>query len=649
MNKRKPILYEYLLLLFIVLVGSILRFWDYGNIPFMHDELSALSRLQFNNFNDLIREGVMLGDTHPAGVQVFLYYWTALVGTSEIMVKLPFILSGILSIWISYLIGRLWFDGTTGLLTAACISSLQFFVMYSQIARPYASGLLITLIMVYVWSLYFFKKRKSIYLILYVLFGAMATYNHHFSLLYAAIVGISGLFIVKKKNLLEYFIAGLAIFILYIPHLHIFFTQLAQGGIGGEGGWLAKPESIFIFQFLHWVFHFSVWTWTIFIVVILYIILVRGDFVVFDNAKKKRWFLITWFILPIIIGFAYSIFLNPIIQYSMLIFSTPYLFILLFSYHKKLSQKQNTVLVLVILLVNTSTLVFERNHYNIFYKQPYEETFKKALLTYNTDDVFLIDDCIPYYHEFFFNKYNKRIPYFTKRNTNIDLTGFEKIIANIKEGKVIAEALTGEQLQIIQSYFPYQLGYENGFTYEIYTFSKMAPVDGFVIERDIIAQTDFKNEIGSWKDVKYMVEFDTLNNNSFCRMESSNEWGPSISFPLLQIAEGGLGVVDVEVEMMMLDTITNALIVATISEGEETRYWKAVNFESYNHQPNKWKKVFLSVDIQGALKSRRDMDGLVLKINIWNRAKTKLLINSITIYRKQGNPLRYSLFSQDYL
>ena len=92
MNKRKPILYEYLLLLFIVLVGSILRFWDYGNIPFMHDELSALSRLQFNNFNDLIREGVMLGDTHPAGVQVFLYYWTALVGTSEIMVKLPLLI-----------------------------------------------------------------------------------------------------------------------------------------------------------------------------------------------------------------------------------------------------------------------------------------------------------------------------------------------------------------------------------------------------------------------------------------------------------------------------------------------------------------------------------------------------------------------------
>jgi len=125
-NTDKSKLYEYLLLVLIVLVGSVLRFWDYDNIPYMHDELSALSRLQFDNFTDLIREGVMLGDTHPAGVQVFLYYWTAFVGTSEILVKLPFIISGIFSIWISYLIGKLWFDGTTGLLTAVYISSLQF-------------------------------------------------------------------------------------------------------------------------------------------------------------------------------------------------------------------------------------------------------------------------------------------------------------------------------------------------------------------------------------------------------------------------------------------------------------------------------------------------------------------------------------------
>ena len=61
----------------------------------MHDELSALSRLQYDNIYDVVKYGVMLGDTHPAGVQVFLYYWIKFGGTSEVWVKLPFILSGI--------------------------------------------------------------------------------------------------------------------------------------------------------------------------------------------------------------------------------------------------------------------------------------------------------------------------------------------------------------------------------------------------------------------------------------------------------------------------------------------------------------------------------------------------------------------------
>jgi hypothetical protein len=85
-------------LLLIILSAAILRFWAFPDIPFMHDELSALSRLQLQSFSDLIRYGVVLNDTHPAGVQVFLYYWVKLGGESEWWVKLPFLLSGVASV-----------------------------------------------------------------------------------------------------------------------------------------------------------------------------------------------------------------------------------------------------------------------------------------------------------------------------------------------------------------------------------------------------------------------------------------------------------------------------------------------------------------------------------------------------------------------
>ena len=76
-----------LILFLILLVAITLRFYNYQNIPFTHDEFSALSRTNFNSFSELIDQGVKV-DGHPAGIQVFLYYWTKLAGKSEVWVKL---------------------------------------------------------------------------------------------------------------------------------------------------------------------------------------------------------------------------------------------------------------------------------------------------------------------------------------------------------------------------------------------------------------------------------------------------------------------------------------------------------------------------------------------------------------------------------
>ena len=136
-----------LTILLILFIGSILRFYNYVEIPFTHDEFSALFRLNFDSFSELIEKGVKV-DGHPAGVHVFLYYWTKVFGSSEWIVKLPFTIFGIVSIWIIYLIGRKWFNETVGLISAAFIASIQFTVIYSQIARPYISGMFFSLIMV---------------------------------------------------------------------------------------------------------------------------------------------------------------------------------------------------------------------------------------------------------------------------------------------------------------------------------------------------------------------------------------------------------------------------------------------------------------------------------------------------------------------
>ena len=55
---------DYILLGVIMLVTAVLRLWKLGQVPFMHDEFSALLRTRFDNFHDFIQQGVM-PDSHP--------------------------------------------------------------------------------------------------------------------------------------------------------------------------------------------------------------------------------------------------------------------------------------------------------------------------------------------------------------------------------------------------------------------------------------------------------------------------------------------------------------------------------------------------------------------------------------------------------
>ena len=84
-------------LLIVLLLALILRTLNLGELAYMHDELSVLSRVKYSSFSELIEQGV-IPDFHPPLVQVAMFYWVKLVGFNEWIVKLPFIIMGILSV-----------------------------------------------------------------------------------------------------------------------------------------------------------------------------------------------------------------------------------------------------------------------------------------------------------------------------------------------------------------------------------------------------------------------------------------------------------------------------------------------------------------------------------------------------------------------
>ena len=125
-----------------------MRFYHFADWSLSNDELSALSRLQFENLSSVIENGVRLDDMHPMGVQVFLWFWTKLFGITPFVVRLPFVILGCLSLVLFYLIAKEWIGYNRALIALAIFACSQFPILYSQLARPYSPGLFFSLLFV---------------------------------------------------------------------------------------------------------------------------------------------------------------------------------------------------------------------------------------------------------------------------------------------------------------------------------------------------------------------------------------------------------------------------------------------------------------------------------------------------------------------
>ena len=362
---------DYLLLAVILLVAAVLRLWKLGQVPFMHDEFSALFRLKFDNFHDLVQNGIKI-DGHPAGVQTFLYYWTKIVGWDEFWLKLPFALMGIGSVYLIYRIGQQWFNRKAGLLAAAFFAVSQITVFYSQIIRPYSAGLFFVLFFTFFWNkLLFSQKKPSVGdCIGFAITACFAALAHNFSAAQAGLIFLTGLFFLKKEHRKAYWLSGIGALLLYSPNLPIFYHQTFVNG--GIGGWLAKPKSSFLIDFFQYTMNYApLFIFAVGVVIVLPFILQKPE----KRQYPVRWVALAWFIIIFALAYIYSLVREPIIQYSTLIFCYPFLILMAFSFHRNntMTMTQTAIAVLAILFIGTSSLITNRQHYDLMYHQGYDQ------------------------------------------------------------------------------------------------------------------------------------------------------------------------------------------------------------------------------------------------------------------------------------
>lgn len=357
--------------LILLALAAVLRFWNLPELAYTHDELSALVRI-YPSLGETISTGVAELDTHPPGVQVFEWVWTKVFGRNEADVKLPFIVMSLLAMLLLYRFALAWTGPAPALLLTALLGTLQYSVLYGQIARPYSAGLFTTALLADQLTRYLaFNNKKALVGAAFAM--VLSAYTHHFALMLAALMAATGMMMVARDQRKAYLMAcGIAAF-LYLPNLPIFIIQL---GLGGLSEWLAPPTGTWVLEHLWWVAHGS---WALAgLLGLLAVLSVFGRLKDRNGADPANWFLPLWGLLPMAIGLGYSIWRAPVIQHSVLLFSFPYLALLVLGGLRRLPRFWTKGITGVLAFTAVMTLVNERRHFDLMYASKYEAFVKNG-------------------------------------------------------------------------------------------------------------------------------------------------------------------------------------------------------------------------------------------------------------------------------
>ena len=510
------------LVILVVAVAAGLRFYDLFALPLTNDETSALMRLNAKSVSELLGT-VVWNDGHPMLVQVFLWYWTKWFGTAVWVVKLPFLLCGlgsvILMIRIGIRLGAAW----AGLLAAAMLATLQFPLMYSEIARPYAPGLLLSLWAFYVWLRWLEVCKTEVAginlwakpLILLSIAGYLGASNHYFNGLILALLFISGLMILPRNRWIRYLWPWLLGAALYMHQIGIFMHHLQVG----SPGWLQVPIWKSLFKHFMYCFGYSLWPIHAWLLGVLLGELIqkrkikwlgfdqiqaglKGSSFVADGSdssekhQKRAINRVIWllYLAPLLIAYFYSVYRAPVFQDSVLLFSFGFgiLGFALWVDRSALSLRLKAGLVVLTLLVNLYVLLVDRNHRELFNNQSYDAAVKTLKRWKVVDDVSRGDAMWVYGFESFFMKYHAQelglalgkwqknggdLQYF--RDETVDYASFRKKLTAVKGDNFYYLNMVGMDPMLrvwIQRAFPVLRSESMGPGYHIMHFSKV--VDG---------------------------------------------------------------------------------------------------------------------------------------------------------------------------
>jgi mannosyltransferase len=185
-------------------------------------------------------------DVHPPLYYFLLHYWMAYFGASELAVKLPSVVFGVLSIIVMYALGRQLFDDRTGLLGAFILAVSAFNIRYSQETRMYSLLVLLGLLSMY-FFIRLFQRSTPLTWAGYVISTTLLLYTHVYGLflLIAQNLYVISLLAVSRKDAFwwrRWAVLQLVVIVLFAPWVQVLINKTSGAtSSGGASSFLALP------------------------------------------------------------------------------------------------------------------------------------------------------------------------------------------------------------------------------------------------------------------------------------------------------------------------------------------------------------------------------------------------------------------------
>ncbi|MCL5783771.1 MAG: glycosyltransferase family 39 protein [Patescibacteria group bacterium] len=211
-------------IVFVIVIALLARVTSL-NQSLWWDEAINVMAAGNSGFWDLVTK-YALADFHPPGYFAILWLWGHIFGFSEISVRLPSVIFGILTVYLTYLIGKKLFTSRVALMGALLMALAPLNIYYSQEARMYSFAAFAATL-----SIYFLIKllnREKFAREGYILSIFLVMYSDYIAYL---IIPVQIIYIfLYQKDKIRQFLSALGLGLLSVlPWLVIFPQQLQAG------------------------------------------------------------------------------------------------------------------------------------------------------------------------------------------------------------------------------------------------------------------------------------------------------------------------------------------------------------------------------------------------------------------------------------